>query len=503
MLPEYALRADEIAAARQLVSAAPANIAAIFGVAQLSQIEVAALENDDLWDGNGTESFTNCAMVCVGQSDSVYLQPKIVPSQWEPDHFLRGRVIRYFAGRNVSFVVQICSDLLPQPGAASNANQVAAWVSQENRRLTLVFWLQHNPEPRSAHFVESLRTYATMHATVISVSSRAVNNRGNRLENYAVSGGIVHHSALPRHFRFLDREFHYVEPLRDAPASRIVLLRYDADAHLAQTALADDLVGAQNIARNGFFLASQPYVYVAPNLVPSPEHFHIEDLLAPAEQLARNYLPPARHAALASVIAGRLIPLTARQFLAFLDISLLARPMVNTPHHLPGEIHGAADYNCHCWDHRRCVDLLTETGRDSTVGLGEVLVLLALLSGEGLDFNVVSVGDSYGYLEVQITGTPRYCAVVFPFNFDAGEVERRLIPQHRPPAADVGYLVLGTSGRSRPLLADVHAARPARPGATGAAAAVVPTFRALFHEQLQAAIDGGTLAARVAGFLTA
>jgi hypothetical protein len=239
LLPEYAIRFVDMQRARASIAQLRPNSLVVFGIEQMTADQAFSLEDEPtLWAGPPEERFTNCALIGIGATDRIYLQPKILPSQWEPEKFWPGHKIRHFVGRGLSWIVQICSDLLVRPEEATTAADVTEWLHENSSLLSLVIWIQYNEKPRSSYFKSSVGAYNHHGATILAAGSAPT--VPGRLENYGVSGALIQIDALPRHFHLLAKEFHYTEPVTDS-TSRIVLLRYDADAYRASTVLADSI----------------------------------------------------------------------------------------------------------------------------------------------------------------------------------------------------------------------------------------------------------------------
>lgn len=488
LLPEYCLRLAEIEATRALVRQSHNNLIVVGGLEQLSSVQALSLEDrPDLWDGPDNGRYTNCAVLISSASGSLFLQPKTLPSQWEAERFWPGRVVRYFAGTNLFLAIQICSDLLAQP--LSNAAALAQWLEDKGRRLDAVLWIQHNEKPRSPSFTTSLERYCLQRATVVAVGSKR--DRPGRLDNYSVSGAIAPHNALSRHFHLLDKDFHYFEPVgQETSISRAVLLRYDADVHRVTTVLADSVYDAPAIEKGAFFARSEPFV-VVDSLQSSPDHFHIEDISAPAAALAASSIP-AWAQSIRSVLSDHLVPLSTRDFLAFLDLALLPRPHGSVAHS-SGTQHTPSDFRCDCWDHRTCIDLLTETEGASMQAFANVLAALAALRQSNVAFVLRYLPNHRTYLELTLNGSTRYLAVIHPFGLDAAETEARLRPHRDGAALDPGYMILGTKGKARSLVNTVSAELASGLGGTHAGRAVRPGLRAIYQEDFELAFETNDL----------
>jgi hypothetical protein len=500
LLPEYALRLAEVQDVIDLLGDRNPSLIVVAGIEQMTEDAARAIDDTPgLWEGSAQARYTNCAM--VASAGRAYLQPKTVPSQWETERFWPGRAIRYFSGINITFVVQICSDLLQQPPGGANSDALVNWLAEHARRLDAVVWVQHNEKPRSTHFSKSLSAYCSppIRATVLAAGSRRA--RPRRLDNYSVCGVVAHHSALSHHFHLLDREFHYFEPVPAATSiSRGVLLRYDADAYLVHTVLADSVFDSPTIERGVFLQSSQPYV-ARPDFGPSLEHWHLADIIGPCADTAAAS-SPVWAAAIHEVVTDQLVPLTVRDFLGFLDLALIPRPQGAALLHPSGIGHDPADLLCDCWDHRRCIDSLTNLGTTSAAALVEVLTALGAMRAAGLVFTMVYLENHRTYLAVQFATSLRHVAVVHPFGLDAAEVNHRLSPERRATVLDAGYVILGTKGHARRLSGTTPIAAAPAPGPIHAGRVSYSGVRALYSEDLEAAIRAHDLARAVEGLFT-
>jgi hypothetical protein len=300
----------------------------------------------------------------------------------------------------------------------------------------------------------------------------------------------------------LDKEFHYFEPVAETlPISRAVLVRYDADVHCVNTVLGDSLFDAPTIEKGTFFQTSQPYLATT-GLNASGDHFHLEDLCSQPAQLA-TAASSTLSAHVTDIVAQQLVPLGLRDFLALLDLSLLPQPHGNGTLHASGVSHLPDDLVCTCWQHRLCVDILTDATNDSTKAFANVLYVLAALRASGLLFVFRYLTNHRTCLELTLDGTVRYLAVVDPFGLDASETELRLMPARGAAALDTSYIILGTKGRARRLVGSISPALAPSTGATNLGRATPPTLRAMYFEDICSAMDAGTVQQAVHTLLTA
>lgn len=190
LLPELSTGPCDISSVRTLISAARPNTLLICGVGHMTAAEVDAIEPSAPLCGEAVAGhFANCAVIACGGTHKLFLQPKVVASREELDCQWPGKIVRYFEGRFFSFVVFICSEMLDRAQARTTIHEVLEGVEAENRQYPIVFWLQHNPKPRSVDFSQSLEELTRIpRPTVFVVGSRK--ECPPRLENFAVSGAL-------------------------------------------------------------------------------------------------------------------------------------------------------------------------------------------------------------------------------------------------------------------------------------------------------------------------
>lgn len=499
LLPEYSLHPDEVEPARRLIArrARPKTIV-VFGVGQMTEDQARAVEdNPHLWDGPSGGRLTNCAVIAFGGSNEVYLQPKIVRSRWEVELW-QGRVVRYFVGEYVQFMVVICSDLLDRPQHSTAARHIVDTLQRRGWQLNLVIWIQHNPRPRSPEFIHSIESFATLRSspTIVAVGSRG--ERSPRLNNFAVSGALLPNGALSSRFDLLTKPFHYVEPIspQHIRMSRAVLLRYDVDVYQVNTVLADSISSEDRVAKGALFEDSYPYVIQTGTLVRCGENVHIQDIICKATTQAVGGFAVLRdHIRL---VAAQLASLRTKEFLAFLDLAILPNPRTDAELHVAGETHKDGDFLCRCWTHRECVDKLADED-ESSEPLVHILMAIGALEQQGINVSFFyNDSDRRTYLRVRIGDGNRLLAAVYPFDFDAEGTDRRLMGKARPRILDCGYIVLGTAGRSGRLrIGALEAGVPSPRGSVRAGTAARPTLRAIYNEEFWKEFQAGTLEPRI------
>ena len=209
LLPELSIDIADIAAVRGLLSAARTNTLLICGVGHMSAADVNSIEPSFHLCGEPIAGhYANCALIGCGGTDEIFLQPKVVASREELDCHWPGKVIRYFVGEFFSFVVLICSEMLDRAQARTTIHEVLNKLAEDSQQLAAIFWLQHNPKPRSVDFSQSLGELTHPdRPTVFVVGSRK--QCPPRFENFAASGALFKKAVLPRHFNVLTRRFHW------------------------------------------------------------------------------------------------------------------------------------------------------------------------------------------------------------------------------------------------------------------------------------------------------
>jgi hypothetical protein len=207
----------------------------------------------------------------------------------------------------------------------------------------------------------------------------------------------VSHDVLPKQFDLLVKRFHYLEPVGSSvPMARMVLRRYDADIYRSSTLLADAIRRGDRVTKGRLFEDSQPYVSDQDRIRTSDENRHLFELTARATELAERGLrdvegglTPVLRAALATV-RGRLVELSTSIFLRCLDVISLPREFAGRRLHAAGDTHsdGAVegDFLCLCWNHRECIDRLSDFDADAAP-LAEFLQIAAAIQASGITTN--------------------------------------------------------------------------------------------------------------------
>lgn len=494
LLPEFGLHAEDVPAIKTMLVEARPNTILIAGIGQVNSEEAARIDpTADMWDGPHEGRLTNLAVIGQGGEARLFIQPKIIASRWEMGgtHW-PGKAVRCFEGASIVFAVVICSDLVDQPDDATTVSRLIEDLREENRRLDLLIWLQHNPKPRSSSFHSSIEalTHAQPVPAVLVVSSRA-SDPSRRYENYAVSGALVHHDVLPPAFDMLDQRFRYVEPI--APPltmARLVLLRYDVDAFLVRTAQPTAIRREDGTAKGRVCDECIPYVLEGDQLRVSDGHDHLRDLTEPAAALAKQNYPELAEEI--GAVQLSLISLGTPGVLGFLDLAFAPRPTAEAVRHAPLRSHPGGAFRCDCWAHRQCLDYLS-CQAESIDKLAEVLAAAgALRRCDPLAAPRFARHRPANFV-MHIDGQEHPLAIAHPLGLDAERAERALTGG-QPPLNDVPYVVLGTKEwLTRRRLASTDAAIPNPSGALQAGQMVPPHLRAVHHADFWQAHEKGLL----------
>ena len=492
LLPELSVGPADIANVRALINVARANTLVICGIGHMAAADVDQVEASAHLCGEPIGGhYANCALIGCGGSNQVFLQPKVVASREELDCHWAGRVVRCFGGGFFSFVVFICSEMLDRAQARTTIREVFDRLAEANQQPPVVFWLQHNPKPRSVDFSQSLEVLSHVERpTAFVAGSRS--GCLPRLENFAVSGALFKKAALARHFNVLTRQFHYVEPVSESTVlSRVVLLRYDVDVNLVETALASAIEDGDRTPRSQLFGSVRPLVLQDGTLIDSDDNIHLGDIIRRSRDTAAA--TDATQTARINALAEQLVGLGTPRFQDFLDRAIVPRPQDEHRRHAAGQQHAQGDYSCDCWAHRRCIDLLCDDA-DAAAPVAHVLLALARIAAQGLNVSLIPLSDSPANVRLSSASGQFDLCVVYPFNFDADATEMAIRGGGRPRVSEPGYIVLGTSGRAgRPALAQISqaVARPVAP--LQAAVATEPLLRAVYNDELTASETAGTL----------
>lgn len=492
LLPELSIGHADVVTVRGLITAARTNTLVICGIGHMTAENVDSIEASVNLCGEPIAGrYANCALIGCGGSNQVYLQPKVVASKEELDCHWPGKVVRYFVGGFFQFVVVICSEMLDRAQAKTTIREVLDKLAENGRQLSAVFWLQHNPKPRSADFSQSLEELTHLdRPTIFVAGSRS--QSPPRFENFAVSGALFKKSALPTHFDTLTRTFHYVEPVPDSvDLSRVVLLRYDVDVNLVETTLATAIEVNDRTPRSQLFSSVTPMKMENGSLTYSGDNTHLTEIVGRAKDTA--IATENAHATQILALAGELAALGTTRFQDFLDRAIVPRPGDANHRHAARQKHPGGDCSCACWEHRKCIDTLCDVGA-AAEPLAHLLLALSWVAAQGLDVNLVSTPGLPENIRVSGTlGEVKLC-IVYPFNFDAEQTEEAIRGGLRPKTGEPGYIILGTSGRAgRPRLATISqaVARPVAP--LQAANAAEPVLKAIYYDELTAS-GGDSLA---------
>ncbi len=494
LVPELAIHPDEWPLLRSDLQRCRPNTLFVGGLGHMTELQARAIEDADLWDGPSDGKFTNCAVIAVGGSGQYFLQPKIVPSTAERDVLWKGKGIRLFEGTGITFAVVVCSELLDRPLHETPLKTFLEETDKQNRRLSFVIWIQHNPKPRSAEFAPSLqqlRMHSSATTLLIADSSPA---RPERFEKYGVSGAIVAHEYLAPDFRFLSGRHHCVEPVGTGlHLGRIILLRYDADVVLVDTVFCD-AIDIHSKTGKTLFANVRHYSYCPDGLAPNDENCHIQDLLHPV--LPRCTTQGVGDAALERV-AAKLVALGIGRFLSFLDVALWPCPSVGEEQHLAGERHPGGDFLCHCWRHRVCLDRLCEDSVQQE-WLAEVLGALATLEQSDLDPTPTFNSRPLKNVDLVVDDRRVMIAVIHPCGRDGSVGEALLADRWRPPLRLPFCIVLGEDARSlRPRAESVDASRVRPSGGTDASRAEIAIPALVYQREFWAAHAANSIRALI------
>lgn len=492
LLPELSVGCADVQTIREIIQTSRPNTLVICGVGHMEHTDVEAIEaSAPLCGPPVVGRYANCAMVACGASDRVYLQPKIVPSREELDYHWPGLIVRYFLGRAFPFVVFVCSEMLDRASAKTTISHVVDQLRQQGRQLSAVFWLQHNPKPRSLDFSESLEQLARFdRPTTFVVGSREP--CPPRFEHYAVSGALCKKTIFPKNFNVLTRRFHYVEPvLRPSVLSRAVLLRYDADVNRVDTVLANAIDEDSRTERSQLFGSVTPLVLENGVLVDSATNLHLAEICERARRMASATNESLT--AFVQLVVDELVGLGTTRFQEFLDRAIVPRPPDNQHRHPAGQQHPGGDYDCNCWKHRECIDLLSDRD-DAAEPLAHVLFAIGNVLSQGMTIELVPAPSAPSNIRVSSQGRQFNLCVVFPFDLAANATEEAILGGPRPRSAAAGYIVLGTAGRSgRPELAGISQAVAQGAGAINPANATSPRLKAVYADEFRKSIEDGTL----------
>lgn len=501
LFPELSIPADQIEALRARVTQARPNTIFVVGLTPITEIQAAAIEDPlppYLWAAPSNGRLANCAIVGVGGSSHLYLQPKIVPSRWENNWLWAGDAIRYFRGQYFRFCVLICSELLDRPDNRTTARDLVDHVVRDfgSGALELVVWVQYNQASRSDAFLESIAELQRLGPTVAIVNTT---RPGNRFNNFAVGGALAPHAALASQHSLLVKDFHYVEPIHPGlQMGRAVLLRYDADVYQVDTALASAVVAPGGVAKGAFFQTSQPYVFREKCLTPSNDKTHLFEI----SELAVTMAIQALQAAQMDIRAAQreLVALSTQAFLECLDVASLPQPIAGVVHHSAGQRHTLnrqdADFACTCWAHRTCIDRIADD-RQLAEPLAQYLQALGAMKHAGVAIEAAYDEHSRTNARLRTDGTRQNLGIVYSGDLNTRGVATALGygPAAKPRLVPTPYIVLGPE--EHPMhtrLADIDVSQPAPIGGPKAGVATPPIPWAIYERAFWAAYAASTLA---------
>jgi hypothetical protein len=493
LLPEMSVAHPDVATVKALIAGSRKNTLLVCGIGHMTSAQVDTIEaSSDVFGPAIAGHFANCALIACGGSDTVYLQPKIVPSGEELDYHWPGIVVRYFLGGFFPFVVVICSDMLNRAKEKTTVSEILAKLDENGRQLAAVFWLQHNEKPRSIDFSQSLGQLSRFPRPTVFVDGSRM-ECPPRFEHYSVSGAFVKREAVATHFKHLTHQFHYFEPAIANPdnLSRAVLLRYDVDVNRVDTVLSSAIDAEDRTERSQLFSSVLPLNVVAGVLVESMDNRHLIEIASLASKRAADTDNPQR--ANVQALTESLVALGTARFQDFLDLAILPQPLVKSDRHAAGQKHKGGDGNCRCWKHRECIDLICHGGENSEP-LAHVLLALAKIVSRGLNIDLVP--DSSSGTNIRVSGTTVNLAlcIVYPFEFSADETETA-IRGGEFKMSEPGYIVLGASGRAkRPKLVSVDQSVAKRTAPVNAGIADTPFLKAVYNNDLNDWFANGTLA---------
>jgi hypothetical protein len=493
LLPEMSISPADVPTVKALIAASRENTLLICGVGHMTSAQMNTIEaNSELCGPAIAEHYANCALIGCGGTDKIYLQPKIVPSKDELDYHWPGRVIRYFVGKSFQFVVVVCSEMLNRAGEKTTISDVLEKLDESGRQLAAVFWLQRNERPRSSEFSQSLGELAHFDRPTVFVSGSRM-QCPPRFEHYSVSGAFFKRDTVPKHFKFLTRRFHYVEPVANPVSlSRVVLLRYDVDVNLVETVLGSAIDAEDRTSRSQLFSSALPMNVRDGTLVESLENKHLVEIAFLASETAAATAKSQN--ANVQALTEALVALGTARFQDFLDLAIVPQPLVKDHRHAAGQQHTGGDCYCVCWKHRECIDFLCDDV-DTATPLAYVLLALAKIVSQGLIIDFMPDSNAGANIRVSGLASDFTLCIVYPFDFSADETEIAIRGSDEPRLAEPGYIVLGTSGRAdRPKLAAIKQSVANRTAPVNAGSAAVPRLKAVYNEELNDWFANGNLA---------
>jgi hypothetical protein len=388
--PELSVDAKRVDDIVKGLKSLPDNRLVIAGLGHLRQDECEALEKNtgasaEFWkEPWGPGAYANVALVAT--KSEVFIQPKGLPSYDERAAacFIGGSRLRVFEGKPTDgvplrFAVTICSEWLEDGDPNGFARRVVA------EKPDVIFWIQHNPKPRSAKFHDRLLSLFE-HGRTLVVAANCSPGEQSRLQ-YGASGLIfTENHVLPSSKHMLCKSADYCTEaaVPGRSITRVAFPRYDVAVHRIHTILPRDLAayGADDAVRGRFVEAVHPYVVENAALVRDQRPgFHIADLFKRGEPkaLALAALPAELFVKLSGIAQVIQNDLKKPNWLSvFLDHALVQR---EDPKHLNYEDHPDGASCCACWDHRISFDSLFDEAKEMPGKIAELVLALAALGG--------------------------------------------------------------------------------------------------------------------------
>ncbi len=202
LLPELSIGHTDVATVRGLITTARTNTLVICGIGHMDAEDVDSIEASVNLCGEPIAGrYANCALIGCGGGNQVFLQPKVVASKEELDCHWPGKVVRYFIGGFFQFVVVICSEMLDRAQAKTTIREILDKLAEDGRQLSAVFWLQHNPKPRSIDFSQSLEESHTSRSSD-NICSWIAKSKPTTLREFCRVGSTLQEICSPYSFRY-------------------------------------------------------------------------------------------------------------------------------------------------------------------------------------------------------------------------------------------------------------------------------------------------------------
>ena len=213
---------------------------------------------------------------------------------------------------------------------------------------------------------------------------------------------------------------------------------------------------------------------------PSPDNFHLQDLVLPARKLAKQQFTGVDIQI--DTIADQIVAAGTQEFLGLLDVATLPRYPYE---HAAGQPHKNGDYLCRCWPHRECIDSVGHA-EDSIESMAIVIESAAVILKSGI--LVRPEFDRYGRTNFVVNVRGQQATI--------GSVEKAL-SANKTIINGSPYLVRRTSGPARPPINSVNASQPAPLGQLNPSTTTGPRLKAIFEPDYQEALSKGTLEALI------